>query len=147
MKRFTLGILFLVFTLSLSSAAFAQDHTVISNNPFFVSDAQLMVSFLASGGYATVSWRENTPYAYLTATVRAGGYQYELICTSAYGSTVDEFRGYFNIFRDGVLVANNIQGRVYGLSQPAGVNNVFRFDSALTPGWSFGFYLDIRYDF
>jgi hypothetical protein len=145
MKRFTLGILFLVFTLSLTSAAFARDHTVISNNPFYVSDAQLMVSFLASGGHATVSWKENSPYAFLSAKVRAGGYTYELICTSAYGSTNDDFRGYFNIFRDGVLVANNILGTVYGLSQPAGGTNVFRFDAAHST-WSFGFYLDIRYD-
>jgi len=146
MKRFTLCVLFITFTLSLSSMAFAQDHTVISNNPFYVSDADLMVSFLATSGYGTVSWKESSPYAFLSATVRAGGYTYQLICNSAYGSTNDTFRGYFDIFRDGVLMASNILGTVSGLSQPAGVNNVFRFDD-FSNSWSFGFYLDIRYDF
>lgn len=154
MKRIALGIVFLLITFGLSTGLWAQNvHTVTSGNPLMLIDGITGVTYNAAAlrGDCTVSWKDSTRFGFLNAKVRTAADSYEFQMVAISNCDRDRIEGLFDIYKNGVLVANGIVGQVYALNQPAGVGNYFKFyggDSQCnTQIWHFSYFIDYRKDF
>ncbi|MCP5047487.1 MAG: hypothetical protein GY940_09970 [bacterium] len=153
MKRFTLGIIFLMLVFGTSAAILAQGrpaHNVNSHRPMYLTDAKSGKKYNKLKGCVIVSWQEKTPYAFVNAKLFTGTDRYEFILVKVTNSDNDKVEGRYNIYRNGALVANGVAGKTYGLSQSAGGGHYFKFyagtGAVYAEKWHFSFYLDYRFD-
>src|SRR5262249_38717895 len=76
---------------------------------------------------------------------------YEFTLYKTASTTNDNITGYWNVYRDSVLMCNACKGVAYGLSQAAGVGNYYKVyidDPVYGPStWLYSGYLDARKDF
>jgi hypothetical protein len=153
MKRLTLGIFVLVFLVGAAHTTWAacrHAHNVNSKRPMYLTDATTMKKYDRLKGCVIVSWLEMTPHAFVHAKVWTGTDSFEFLLVSVGSSSSSEISGKFNIYKNGVLVANGVAGKVYGINQTAGSGHYFKFYAGTGPvyqeKWHFSFYLDYRFD-
>lgn len=156
-------ILALVFTMAFSSMAFAVGvnagsqtkdagnsailpsywyHQIFSDKPLYIHDADTDKWYDNVKGTVDIKWSNYVSMAKsMTADLQVddGTYQFTLVTTDS--CSPDSIEGTFNIIKNGVLVASNIKGQVYGLSLAEG--NYFKFYSADTK-WHFSAYITKR---
>ncbi len=167
MRKQTIITLFVLMMLGVFSvSAMAQStHSVWTNdNGLVIRDAETGCKYDALRGFEmATSWTEPAPptypaVAHFRGISRAYGwggpcgdhdYEFRLVRTAA--TTVDDITGYWNVYRDGVLMCNLCKGTAYGLSQPAGVGNYYKVyvdDPIYGPQtWLYSGYIDQRKDF
>ncbi|MCX7746135.1 MAG: hypothetical protein N2645_04455 [Clostridia bacterium] len=124
-------------------------HTVTSVKPIYVKDPTIGLDFLqVSSGNCTISWAEGTKSAFYNAklTVMNGlkPVVYEFRLTYAIQSDSDSIEGLFDVLRDGIPIAKEVHGRIYGLSQKEG--NYFKFYSD-GEKWHMSGYITCRLDY
>ncbi|HEX8737521.1 MAG TPA: hypothetical protein VF721_19470 [Pyrinomonadaceae bacterium] len=167
MKKQTIITLFVLIMLgAFSVSAMAQNtHSVWTNdNGLVIVDAETGCDYkqLRAFDMAT-SWTEPAPPTYpavahfrgvskaytSSAACKDHFYEFRLVRTAA--TTVDDITGYWNVYRDNLLVCNTCKGTAYGLSQPAGVGNYYKVyidDPIYGPmTWLYSGYIDVRKDF
>ncbi|AEY64492.1 hypothetical protein [Clostridium sp. BNL1100] len=166
LKRLLLVIIStLIFTMAFSTMAFAIEvnadsqsqnsgdsvilpvywyHQIFSDKPLYIHDADTDTWYDSVKGTVEIKWSNYVSMAKsLTADLQVpdGTYQFNLVTTDSCSS--DSIEGTFNIIKNGVVVASNIKGQVYGLSLAEG--NYFKFYSNDTK-WHFSAYITKRID-
>ncbi|MCP5050178.1 MAG: hypothetical protein GY940_23635 [bacterium] len=144
MKRSTIGILFLIVTFLLSpslSAAAADVHTVTSSKiVYFDDDAGNLHSDPALTGTLSMSWKDRTHDGFFNAKIDTGKdiFEVRLISFGKCNSSIAD--GLFDIYKNGVRVAEGVVGRVYN------IGGVVQFNAGTTdcldhanPVWDFVF--------
>ena len=122
-------------------------HTIISNKPLYFS-AQKEGSAEVSRGNCTISWAEGTDKAFFNAKLtlvkdkQKSDYEFELAAVKT--STDESIIGLFNIRKDGIIVAKEIPGKLYGLAQP--LNDYFKFYSD-DMQWHMSAFITYRIDY
>lgn len=152
-RRRLLGILVLVaLTLALTSfsataAPTGSVHSIWSHQPFTLKDNGVWLT--PTRGNAIVSWTTDPlssgDSAFFNAIVYAGSTKYEFRLKSVASTSDFEIDGIFDIYKNSILVAPSLPGKVYGLDQPAG-NHYFKFyDSA--EQWNVSAFINSRFDY
>ncbi len=166
MKRLLFVIIStLIFTMAFSTMAFAVDvnaaseiqnpgdsvtlpiywyHQIVSDQPLYLHDADTDTWYDSVKGTVDIKWTNLIPiFNSLTADLQVsdGTYQFTLVTTES--CSPDSIEGTFNIKKNGVLVASNIKGQLYGLNLAEG--NYFKFYSA-DMKWHFSAYITKRID-
>jgi hypothetical protein len=168
-RRFSIiGVLSLVFILTFTSFAFASDtaasqknanyasseigissyywyHQIISEKPLYLKDAGSDTWYDYVTGTVDIKWNNLIPiYNSLNAQLQVSKdltYEFTLVKTESCSS--DSIIGTFNIKKNGVLVASNIRGQLYGLNQDIGQYFKFYSDDM---NWHFSAYITDRVD-
>jgi len=163
-NRMIVTLFALILAGLLPAAAFAQlsTHSVWTNNHGNqISDAEngCTYSDLKKFNMAT-SWTERTPgypaQAHFRGVSLAYGlthfcnnHYYEFSLNNSTGTTVDDITGYWDVYRDGVLMCSACDGVAYGLAAP--VTNYYKLvidDPIYGPGtWYYSGFIDQRKDF
>lgn len=166
MKRLLLVIITtLIFTMAFSTMAFAIDantvsqsqnsgnsvaasaywyHQIISDKPLYLHDANTDTWYDSVKGTVDIKWTNLIPiFNSLTADLQVydATYQFTLVTTESCSS--DSIKGTFNIKKNGVVVAANIRGQLYGINLAEG--NYFKFYSD-DMNWHFSAYITNRID-
>ena len=166
LKRLLLVIIStLILTMAFSTMAFAIDvkadsqsqnsgdsvilpvywyHQILSEQPLYLHDADTDTWYDSVKGTVDIKWTNLIPiFNSLTADLQVsdGTYQFTLVTTESCSS--DSIEGTFNIKKNGVVVASNIKGQLYGLSLTEG--NYFKFYSD-DMKWHFSGYITKRID-
>ncbi len=123
-----------------------KDHTVISEKALYLTDPEIGSSNTENSvtGYSTISWTEGTDKAFFKSKLKALNSIYEFELVAVKTSDSESIKGLFNIKRNGVLVAKEISGQLYGISQPVG--SYFKFYSD-DMHWHMSAYITKRLDF
>lgn len=156
----------IVIGLFAMSASAQSTHSVWTNdNGLAIGDAETGCWYQSLRAFdMATSWTEPAPptypavahfrgvskaYAYSHACPTDHSYEFRLVRTSS--TTVDEIKGLWNVYRDGILKCNACSGKAYGLSSPAGVGNYYKVyidDPIFGPStWLYSGYIDQRKDF
>jgi hypothetical protein len=149
MYTLLIGILLLLsLGLSASAAPSAYVHGIFSEKPLYVQDGITGKWLNATAGNAIASWTEQPlksgNQAFYNAIVEVGSDRYEFRLVSLGGTTNDEIKGKFDIYKNFTKVASGIPGTVYGLSQPVGSYYKFYDD---TFKWHVSGYITDRLDY
>lgn len=122
-------------------------HNVISDRPLY-SWGPIDGDVKVLDGKCVISWMEGTNNAVFKARltvlkgIQKADYEYELVAAKT--SDKDSITGIFNIRKDGVVIAKEVPGKVYGISGPVG--EYFKFYSEDT-NWHLSAYITSRVDF
>jgi hypothetical protein len=163
MKKTILTILVAAFVGMLSVSAMAQlkTHSVWTNdNGLVIVDASNKCEYtlLYSFDMAT-SWTQPTPgypaQAHFRGVSKAEGWThfcnnhfYEFSLNNSVGTDGDTIKGYWDVYRDGVLMCSSCPGNAYGLG--AAVGNYYKLiidDPSYATDWAYVGYIDQRKDF
>jgi hypothetical protein len=165
MKKQTLAIFLVLMVVGIFtiSASAQNTHSVwTNNNGLAVVDPNVSCNYTAFSGFnMATSWTEPTPpnypeEAHFRGVTKAGGtgcttYFYDFRLNKSVQTTVDDITGYWDIYRNGVLMCSACKGIAYGLSQAAGVGNYYKVyidDPVFGPSaWLYSGYIDNRKDF
>jgi hypothetical protein len=150
MKRLTMGILFLLVTFALSTSAWAKSdiHTVTSESAYLILDGTTGEYHTGSNvdGECTISWKENTRCSFLDAKLRTSKDKFEFIMVSISNCDNDKIEGLFDIYKNGILAANGVVGKAWGLS-----GLIIQFTAGTSQcnqnEWEFWFNVDYRFAF
>ncbi|QNU67391.1 hypothetical protein EHE19_002300 [Ruminiclostridium herbifermentans] len=162
-------VLSLVFTVSFSSLAIAAEpvskqevsssekvdigvskcyhwyHQIISEKPLYLNDGETDTWYDTVKGKVVIKWNNLIPiYNSLNAELQANNkvkYEFTLVSCESYSS--DFIKGTFDIKKNGVLVASNIKGQLYGLNLSEGEYFKFYSDDMK---WHFSAYITDRID-
>lgn len=166
-KRMILAFCASLVLGSLSIAASAQvfTHSVWTNaNGLGIKDANGCTYNNFSGFNMATSWTEpfsptNPADAHFRGVAKAIGSPFGLCPTRGYDFRLvsslttkpDLIEGYWDIYRNNVLVCGSCYGVAYGLSQAAGAGNYYKLyidDPFVGPqAWLYSGYVDQRKDF
>jgi inhibitor of cysteine peptidase len=122
-------------------------HNVISDKPLY-SWGPVDGDVRVIDGKCIISWMEGTNNAVFKAKltvlkdIQKADYEYELVAAKT--SDKESIIGVFNIRKDGVVIAKEIPGKVYGIGGPVG--QYFKFYSEDT-NWHLSAYITSRVDF
>ncbi len=162
-------VLSLVFTVSFSSLALAAEsvsnqevsssekidigaskcyywyHQIISEKPLYLNDAETDTWYDSVKGKVVIKWNNLIPiFNSLNAELQvADNLKYEFTLVSSESCSSDFIKGTFDIKKNGVLVASNIKGQLYGLDLNEG--DYFKFYSD-DMKWHFSAYITDRID-
>ncbi len=167
-RMLLIGILSLIFTVSFSSLAFASDsvteqkvsssenteidmykyfwyHQITSEKPLYLNDADTDTWYENVKGKVVIKWNNLIPILNsLNADLQvADNLKYEFTLVSSESCSSDSIKGTFDIKKNGVLVASNIKGQLYGLNLNEG--DYFKFYSD-DMNWHFSAYITNRID-
>ena len=167
-RMLLIGVLSLVFTVSFSSLALAAEsvvsqevsssenidigmskyfwyHQIVSEKPLYLKDADTGTWYDSVKGKVVIKWNNLIPiFNSLNADLQvADDLKYEFTLVSSESCSSDSINGTFDIKRNGVLVASNIKGQLYGLNLSEG--NYFKFYSD-DMNWHFSAYITDRID-
>ncbi len=165
MKKQTLAIFLVlmmvgIFTVSASAQPFT--HSVwTNNNGLVIVDPTSGCNYTSFSGFdMATSWTEPTPgyaaEAHFRGVSKAGAtgcttYFFDFQLVKSVATTTDDITGYWDIYRNGVLVCNTCKGVAYGLSSAAGVGNYYKvyIDDPVfgSNAWLYSGYIDNRKDF
>ena len=164
-NRIFLTFLALAFVsvVSVSVSAQVKTHSVwTNNNGLVIVDPQLNCecTSLASFDMAS-SWTQPTPgypaQAHFRGVSKAygatrfcGNRSFEFVLNNSVGTDADTIKGYWDVYRNGVLVCSSCAGNAYGMSQAAGVGNYYKLvidDPISVNDWYYVGYIDQRKDF
>lgn len=167
-RMLLIGILSLVFSVSFSSLVFATEsvtnqgvsssekidigvykyfwyHQIISEKPLYLKDADTDTWYDSVKGKVVIKWNNLIPiFNSLNADLQVADdlkYEFTLVCSESCSS--DSINGTFDIKKNGVLVASNIKGQLYGLNLNEG--DYFKFYSE-DMNWHFSAYITDRID-
>lgn len=130
--------------IALSKSCY--NHEIISEKPLYLKDADTDTWYENVNGKVLLKWNsEVAKYSLLDANLQVAdklSYQFELVCGES--SSDDSVIGFFNIKRNGKLVASQIHGQLYGLN--AAVGEYFKFYSD-DFNWHFSAYVTYRNDY
>jgi hypothetical protein len=163
MKNRIIATLFALILAGLwPAAAFAQlsTHSVWTNghgNQIDDADNGCSYTDLKKFNMAT-SWTEKTPgypaQAHFRGVSLAYGlthfcnnHYYEFSLNNSTSTTIDDITGYWDVYRDGVLMCSVCEGTAYGLSAPTG--NIYKLviNDPISGTWYYSGYIDQRKDF
>ncbi|WP_223645948.1 hypothetical protein [Corallococcus sp. EGB] len=132
--------------LSVPALAAPAVHSIWSNRGLFVSDNT--GTYPVTSANAVVAWNQSTNTAFVNFHGFAGGneYDFELVGSPAIATSVDDISGIWNIRRNGAFICTGCSGTAYGLNQPAGASNYFKFYDS-TNVFHFSAFLDARKDY
>jgi hypothetical protein len=165
MKKTVLTIFVAVLTGVLSVAAMAQvkTHSVWTNdNGLLIDDPSNGCEYTTLKGFDMASsWTEPTPgypaQAHFRGVSKAYGlthfcnnHYYEFSLNNSVGTDADTIKGYWDVYRDGVLMCSSCPGNAYGMSAAAGVGNYYKLiinDPLYVADWYYVGYIDQRKDF
>jgi hypothetical protein len=166
MKRTVLAILVMAFAgmLSISASAQKNTHSVwTDNNGSLIGDPSNGCEYSSFDKFEMItSWTEPTPVKPAQAHFRGialayglthfcGNHFYEFELNNSVYTDYDTIKGYWDVYRDGVLMCGACGGTAVGLSDPAGVGNYYRLqvnDPIYAPAiWYYNGYIDQRKDY
>lgn len=163
MKNRIIATLFaLILAGLLPAAAFAQlsTHSVWTNshgNQIDDADNGCSYTILKKFNMAT-SWTEKTPGYAAQAHFRGvslaygwthfcNNHYYEFSLNNSTATTIDDITGYWDVYRDGVLMCSACDGTAYGLSAPTGNYYKLVINDPLGGTWYYSGFIDQRKDF
>lgn len=124
MKKFIFIVVVLLTLFGLSGQIFANDvHSVWSERLFKLGDGITGQWFDAVEGTATINWKDKTRYGFFHAIAYPSSpvfLEYEFILTSISNANDDYIEGFWDIWKNGVLVASGVVGKAYGVDAPVG---------------------------
>jgi hypothetical protein len=149
--------------LSVPAAAQLNTHSVwTDNNGLVIVDASngCENTIFSSFDMAT-SWTERTPgypaQAHFRGVSKAEGvvhgcgpHYYEFSLNNSVGTDSDTIKGYWDVYKDGILLCSSCGGNAYALSGAAASGNYYKlviWDPTYSAYWSFVGYIDQRKDF
>ncbi|HEV7642631.1 MAG TPA: hypothetical protein VGO50_01700 [Pyrinomonadaceae bacterium] len=147
--------------LSVPAAAQLFTHSVwTNNNGISIVDASngCENTILEKFDMAT-SWTEYTPgypaQAHFRGVSHAEGFvhgcgphYYEFSLNNSVGTDPDTIKGYWDVYRDGVLKCSSCAGNAYGVGGPVGNNYKLIIDDPFSAtDWAYIGYIDQRKDF
>ncbi len=167
-RMLLIGILSLAFSVSFSSLALAAEsvankevsstesidigvskyfwyHQIISEKPLYLKDADSDTWYDNVKGKVVIKWNNLIPiFNSLSADLQVSDdLKYEFTLVSSESCSSDSIEGTFDIKRNGVLVASNIKGQLYGLNLNEGDYFKFYSDDMI---WHFSAYITDRID-
>ncbi len=167
-RMLLISILSLVFSVAFSSLALAAEpvgnqkvsssesfdvavpqyfwyHQIISEKPLYLKDADSDTWYDNVKGKVVIKWNNLIPiFNSLDAELQVAdglNYEFTLVCSESCSSY--SIKGTFDIKKNGVLVASNINGELYGLNLNEG--DYFKFYSD-DMNWHFSAYITDRID-
>lgn len=167
-RMLLIGVLSLAFSVSFSSLALAAEsvanqevsssekidigvskyfwyHQIVSEKPLYLNDAETDTWYDNVKGKVVIKWNNLIPiFNTLKADLQvANNLNYEFTLVSSESCSSDSIKGTFDIKKNGVLVASNINGELYGLNLSEG--DYFKFYSD-DMKWHFSAYITDRID-
>jgi hypothetical protein len=151
MKKLTILIVALLLLLSFATITSAAVHSVFAPTPFLLIDGLTGTNYTNLSGRCSMNWNDATRYGFFNAKVDVLvpfiSYEFQLI--SIGNASATEIEGLWDIYRNGVLVASGIVGKLYRLNEPVG--SYFKFyggDSQNnTNRWHLAAYISNRFDY
>jgi hypothetical protein len=166
MKKTVLTILVMALAAVLSSSALAQKNTHsvwTDNNGFLIGDASNGCEYSSFDKFEMItSWTEPTPVKPAQAHFRGvalayglthfcGNHFYEFELNNSVYTDADTIKGYWDVYRDGVLMCSACGGTAVALSGVAGSGAYYKLhvnDPIYAPNiWYYIGYIDQRKDF
>jgi hypothetical protein len=148
---------------AISVSAQVSTHSIWTNNNGGrqVNDPDLGCEYTSFHKFRMItSWTEPTPGYAAQAHFRgaalideedpcSGGHFYEFTLNQSTVTSIGTIQGYWDVYRDGVLMCSACTGQVSGLSQP--ITNYYKLtinDPVYGPGaWFYSGFIDVRDDF
>lgn len=148
--------------LSVTAAAQLNTHSVWTNDHgLVIRDPDTRCDYTTLKGFdMATSWTEYTPgypaQAHFRGVSKAygithscGNHYYEFSLNNSVGTDPDTIKGYWDIYRDGVLMCSSCAGNAYGLAAPVGNYYKLYIDDPTygANAWLYCGYIDQRKDF
>jgi hypothetical protein len=155
MKRLTMGVIFLVITLGISSGAWAKwnVHNLVSDDgpDCLIADGKVMQIAHPGYGGCVVSWKQETRYGFFNAKINTMNGYFEFQLVSISNCDDEKIEGFFDIYIDGILKAEGVVGKLTGLDGVVGDKIEFcagtsQCNPTTCNTWYFSAEIDYRHD-